>query len=132
MRTDTGRAGVLDYHFDLPVLGDGDENGLILFPHYANRIIPGWFDKRLPWRGLGKEHVDRMVMVCPSGEFIGGLPYKKIADREDFAFFRGRDAERVAYWNGVVAAGASLGEEFLEAVETGAIRELVRPISEIP
>ena len=124
--------GVLDYHFDLPVLRDGENSdGLILFPHYANRIIPGWFDKRIFWRGPRQENLERMVLVCPSPEFLESLPYKKIPDREDFPSFRGRDEERIAYWRKVVEAGAILGEEFLEAVSTGAMPERVRPFSEI-
>ena len=59
--------GILDYHFDLPVLRNGDNaDGLILFPHYTNRIIPGWFDKRLPWRRPREANVERMLMVSPS------------------------------------------------------------------
>ena len=124
--------GVTDYHFDLPLLRDGDNSdGLILYPHYATRIIPGWFDKLLPWRKPRKENVDRMLIVSPSREFIESLPYKKIPDREDFPFFRGRDQERIAYWNEVIEAGKSLGEEFLSAVGTGSIREMVRPVAEI-
>lgn len=124
--------GILDYHFDLPVLQNGGEaDGLILFPHYANRIVPGWFDKRLPWRRPRKENLARMLMVSPSRQFIENLPYKKIPDREDFPLFRGRDEERISYWNAVVEASRRLGEEFLEAVETGAVRKLLRPVEEI-
>ncbi|MGC8493732.1 MAG: patatin-like phospholipase family protein [Syntrophobacteraceae bacterium] len=124
--------GILDYHFDLPVLQNGDAaDGVILFPHYTNRIVPGWFDKRLPWRKPRKENLARMLMVSPSKRFIENLPLKKIPDREDFPLFRGRDEERIAYWNAVVEAGRRLGEEFLEAVETGGIRKLLQPIEEI-
>ena len=124
--------GITDYNFDLPVLcNGGNSDGLILFPHYANRIIPGWFDKRLPWRKPREENLERMLMVSPSMQFIESLPYKKIPDRQDFPFFRGRDEERIAYWNQVIEAGNRLGEEFLEAVATGAVRQLLRPIAEI-
>ncbi|MGA3118987.1 MAG: patatin-like phospholipase family protein [Syntrophobacteraceae bacterium] len=124
--------GIIDYHFDLPILQD-DENddGLILFPHYTDRIVPGWFDKGLPWRKPREANVDRLLLVSPSKQFIERLPYKRIPNREDFPFFRGRDEERVAYWNEVIEASASLGEEFLEAVETGAVRELAKPIADL-
>jgi len=104
---------------------------LILFPHYTDRIIPGWFDKRLPWRKPREANVDRLLLVSPSKQFIDRLPYKRIPDREDFPFFRGRDEERVAYWNEVIEASASLGEEFLDAVETGAVQELAKPIADL-
>ena len=123
--------GIIDYHFDLPVLRDDDNaHELILFPHYTDRIIPGWFDKRLPWRKPREANVDRLLLVSPSKQFIERLPYKRIPDREDFSFFRGRDEERVTYWNEVIEASACLGEEFLKAVETGAVRELAKPIAD--
>jgi hypothetical protein len=116
--------GVLDYHFDLPILQDDDAGGLILFPHYTDHIIPGWFDKILSWRKPHSANVDRLLLVAPSKQFLERLPYKRIPGREDFVFFKGRDEERIAYWNEVIAASATLGEEFLDAVESGAVKEL--------
>ena len=124
--------GIIDYHFDLPILRDDDNaEGLILFPHYMERIIPGWFDKHLPWRKPQPANVDRVLLVAPSKGFLERLPFGRIPDRNDFFFFRGRDEERLAYWNEVIAAGAGLGEEFLDAVETGDIRELVEPLANL-
>jgi len=122
--------GVLDYHFDLPFMGKADDpEGIVLFPHYTNRIIPGWFDKNLPWRKPRESNMDNVLLVSPSSAFIERLPYKKIPDRNDFSFFCGRDNERIAYWNEVIHASTCLGEEFLDAIETGSIRELVKPMS---
>lgn len=121
--------GVLDYHFDLPFLGsDGDPDDLVLFPHYTHRVVPGWFDKHLPWRRPRASHMDAVLLIAPSEEFLERLPYRKIPDRTDFHFFKGRDQDRVAYWSKVVEMSKALSEEFWEAVETGRIRELVEPI----
>lgn len=117
---------VVDYHLDLPFLPDHD--GLVLYPHFMDRLIPGWFDKRLSWRRPSSAHMDRVVLVAPSREFVARLPYAKIPDRDDFHRFAGRDAERIAYWKAVTAASERLGEEFMEATTTGRIRELVRPM----
>jgi hypothetical protein len=38
--------GLLDYHLDLPY----QQPGIVLYPHFTDRIIPGWLDKSLPWR----------------------------------------------------------------------------------
>jgi hypothetical protein len=38
--------GLLDYHLDLPYSGED----IVLYPHFTDRVIPGWFDKGLPWR----------------------------------------------------------------------------------
>jgi len=109
--------GLLDYHLDIPF---GDD-GIVLFPHYTDSIIPGWLDKMLPWRKPDRDNIRHVVLVCPSEDFIARLPHRKIPDRDDFILFRGSDRERVAYWEKVVAASSILGEEFLELVQSGAI-----------
>lgn len=38
--------GLLDYHLDLPY----QQPGVILYPHFTDKVVPGWFDKSLPWR----------------------------------------------------------------------------------
>lgn len=38
--------GPVDYHLDVPFGLDG--SGIVLYPHFSQRIIPGWFDKHLP------------------------------------------------------------------------------------
>ncbi|MBN1531764.1 MAG: patatin-like phospholipase family protein [Spirochaetes bacterium] len=116
--------GLLDYHLDLPYrVPDG---GIVLYPHYADRIIPGWFDKKIVWRGPRRDHMRDVLLVCPSRRFIEALPMKKIPDRDDFFRFFRRDDERIAYWKEVVVASTRLGDEFTEAVASGRIREMVR------
>ncbi|PKL37493.1 MAG: alpha/beta hydrolase [Spirochaetae bacterium HGW-Spirochaetae-1] len=117
--------GMLDYHLDISY---GIAESLVLYPHFHHRIVPGWFDKTLPWRRASEANTANVVMVCPSREFIANLPYGKIPDRKDFKLFRGRDGERVRYWEKVVEMGRVLGEEFMEAVESGSIKEGVRAL----
>ena len=124
--------GIIDYHFDLPILQDEDNaEGLILFPHYTDRIIPGWFDKHLPWRKPRSANVDRLLLIAPSRQFVARLRYGRIPDRDDFWFFKGRNEERLEYWDEVIEASAGFGDEFLNAVETGEIRELVKPLADL-
>ena len=118
--------GVIDYHMDIPFLGD--DKGIVLFPHYTDRIIPGWLDKKLSWRKPSSPNMDNVVLVAPSGKFIGRLPDKKIPDRNDFWRFKGRNAERIECWKTVIKKSERLGHEFLEAVETGKIREFIKPM----
>ena len=117
--------GVIDYHFDVPF---GVDEGLVLFPHFIGRIIPGWFDKQLPWRKPAPVHMDRVLLVAPSPEFVSRLPRGKIPDRTDFKTYVGRDDDRIAEWKTVVDACKRLPEEFHEAVTTGKIREMVQPL----
>jgi len=120
--------GIIDYHMDVPFTDDGD--GIVLFPHYTNRIIPGWLDKRLSWRKPDRSHVENMLLLHPTEAFIQRLPYRKIPDRKDFNLFVGRDKERMDYWKKAIEESRHLSEEFLEAVGSGKIRKLVRPLPE--
>ena len=120
--------GIIDYHMDVPFTKDG--NGIVLFPHYTNRIIPGWFDKHLLWRKPDNLHVENLLLLHPTEAFIQKLPYGKVPDRNDFRRFLGRDTERMDYWNKSIEESRRLSEEFLDAVESGKIRELVGPLPE--
>ncbi len=118
--------GVIEYHFNIPFIGRGD--GVVLFPHFMDRIIPGWFDKKLPWRKPLTSNLDNVLMVSPSREFIEGLPHGRIPDRRDFVLFRGRDDDRIAVWKTISEASRRLGDEFMDAVESGSIRRMVKPM----
>jgi hypothetical protein len=117
--------GVIDYHPDIPFLPENsdDENRIVLFPHYTDRIIPGWLDKKLFWRKPSPSHIKNVLLVCPSREFVENLPYSRIPDRQDFKRFQGHDKERIAYWRSVVQKSECLADEFWEAVQSGKIRE---------
>jgi len=103
--------GIIDYHFDL---GQYQGDGLILYPHFSASIIPGWFDKFLPWRQAAIHEVDKLVLLCPSEPFIADLPLGKIPDRSDFT--RMEHQERVRYWEQCVKRSEALAEEFAELI----------------
>jgi hypothetical protein len=117
--------GILDYHLDIPFLPD--EDGLVLYPHFYEHITPGWFDKSLN-RKPDKRNVENVVLVAPSNRFVERLPFGKIPEREDFKTFFRRDKERMRYWNKVVKENKRLGDELVEAIESGGIRKILRPI----
>ena len=116
--------GLLDYHVTIP----GIDSSIILFPHYIDRIIPGWFDKYHPRRTPSQSHLERLLMLCPSKEFVSRFPHEKIPDRKDFRRFIEKDEERIAYWRRVVSECSRLGDEFLELVETGRIKDRIQPL----
>ena len=101
--------GIIDYHFDLSQYRG---EGLILYPHFRAGVIPGWFDKFLPWRQAAIHEVDNLVLLCPSAAFIADLPFGKIPDRSDFS--RLSHDDRIRYWEQCVARSRSLAEEFGE------------------
>lgn len=119
--------GLVDYHITFPF----KNSRIVLYPHYVNAVIPGWFDKILPWREPQPEDLENAVVLCPSDEFVAGLPYSKIPTRKDFRLFWRRDRERILYWDQVVEASKALGEDFLSYVARGDILEKIRPISSL-
>jgi len=118
--------GAVDYHLDIPFGLQG--RGVVLFPHYTNRVIPGWLDKKLTWRKPSPQNMADVLLVAPHPEFINRLPLGKISDRTDFYRFAGDDEGRYNYWKAVSAAGKELAADFAEAVASGRIRERVRPM----
>jgi hypothetical protein len=114
--------GVIDYHLDLPH-SDGDR--LTLYPHFFDHIVPGWFDKRLHWRRPDPAHVERMILISPSAEFVAGLPHGRIPDRFDFQ--RYTPAERIRIWRTVIEQCKALADEFNEVLQKGQLGARLEP-----
>jgi hypothetical protein len=106
--------GLIDYHLHLPY---SRSSGLVLYPHFTDRIVPGWLDKALPWRRARGEWLDNVVLVSPSREYVARLPFGKLPDRGDFRRFESDHDGRVAYWRKAIAESARLGDEFLAFAE---------------
>jgi hypothetical protein len=103
--------GIIDYHFDVKI----NNPGLILYPHFNSDPKAGWFDKNLK-RKVAPQNYDNVVMITPSKEFVAGLPYGKIPDRNDFTDL---DADtRIKYWNTVFSETEKLAEAFDKYLDT--------------
>ncbi|QSP95422.1 patatin-like phospholipase family protein [Marinobacter salinisoli] len=116
--------GLLDYHLDLPY----EQPGVILYPHFTDKVVPGWFDKSLPWRRGDATRLQDVLLVAPSREYLESLPDRKLPDRKDFEKYVGDDAGREKAWRKAVAESERLGDEFLELAETGKLAEVIRPL----
>ncbi len=114
--------GVTDYHFDTR-FWSGD--GLVLYPHFYPYLVPGWFDKRLA-RRAAPASTDNVLVICPSPQFVATLPNGKIPDRNDFVAMN--EGDRIAAWNGVIDRCRVLADTLREAVATGRIAAMVRPL----
>ncbi|MDZ7632264.1 MAG: patatin-like phospholipase family protein [Gemmatimonadaceae bacterium] len=112
--------GVTDYHLDLD-FGRGD--GLILYPHFYPHVVPGWFDKSLPWRRAGATNFRRRLLLSPSAAFVASLPNGRIPDRRDFGAMPER--ERIRAWEAIRSASTALGDELGDLVAGGRIAERV-------
>ena len=118
--------GLMDYHLTHRYAKPGER--LTLFFHHQERIIPGWLDKRLKSRKPAAGILKNVLMVCPSKEFVARLPGERIPDRVDYLTYLNDPRQRMANWRQVVTAAAPLGEEFLELVASGKIREVVEKL----
>ncbi|MBD9397830.1 patatin-like phospholipase family protein [Pseudomonas sp. PDM11] len=116
--------GLLDYHLDLPYSG----NDVVLYPHFTDRIIPGWFDKGMPWRRGDAMRLQDVLLLAPSREYLARLPYGKLPDRKDFTRFLSDDAGRERYWRQAMDESRRLGDEFLELTETGRLADRLMPL----
>ena len=120
--------GLVDYHLNHDYAGR--EEDVTLFFHHQERVIPGWLDKNLKKRHPRAGVLDSVLMVHPSEDLVQKFPNGKIPDRDDFAIFMDDPKERIKNWENVVDLCAPLGELFIEAVESGKIREIIERIEE--
>ncbi|MEI6741218.1 MAG: patatin-like phospholipase family protein, partial [Gemmatimonadaceae bacterium] len=114
--------GVTDYHLDLePPAGDG----LVLYPHFYPHVVPGWFDKALPWRRAHGPQLARTLLIAPSDRFVASLPGGKIPDRRDFASLS--HTVREQRWQAVRERTTELGDELRALITSGDIAAHVEP-----
>lgn len=114
--------GIIDYHFDFTFERD---DRLVLFPHFFDRITPGWFDK--PWkkRRPPVSALEDVVMIAPSDAFVATLPGGKVPDRDDFLDL-GHE-ERVARWYDVIDRCRVLADELAELIDGGELGDRIEP-----
>jgi hypothetical protein len=116
--------GITDYHLHLNYAAmDG---GLVLYPHFHSRIVPGWLDKAWKRRHRASPKLANVVVLSPSPQWVAGLPRGKLPDRGDFKAYGDELAGRVRAWRREVAESQRLADEFAELVQSG------RPIEARP
>ena len=101
--------GLIDYHLHLPY---GRDTGLVLYPHFADVIVPGWLDKSLPWRRAKDAALDNVILVSPSADFIARLPHGKLPDRKDFTVYGQQHETRIRHWLQAIGESERLAEAF--------------------
>jgi hypothetical protein len=114
--------GVTDYHLDLDY---GAGPGIVLYAHFYDHVVPGWFDKSLPWRRAGAANFSRTLLIAPSPTFVALLPGGRIPDRRDFFDFS--ETVRITRWQTILDASTALGDELHELIETGRLVDAVVP-----
>ena len=116
--------GLLDYHLDLPY----QQPGVVLYPHFTDKVVPGWFDKSLPWRRGDASRLQDVLLVAPSRSYLESLPDRKLPDRKDFERYAGDDAGRERAWRSAIAESDRLGDEFMELTEPRRLPDVIRPL----
>ena len=86
--------------------------GLVLYPHFQHRVVPGWLDKGLKWRHRATAALDRMVVLSPSEEWVRSLPHGKLPDRRDFTHYGTDSAGRAKAWLAATRASEQLVDEW--------------------
>lgn len=104
--------GITDYHFDTPL---SYADGIVLYLHFSPRLVPGWFDKMLPWRRPTAVSMDNVLLISPSRDFISRLPNGRIPDRHDF--IRMGSQTRKLAWQRCLNETERLAEELDCALE---------------
>ena len=101
--------GMIDYHLDWHWRA---LDGLVLYPHFTDHVVPGWLDKHLPWRRASGKHLDNLVIVSPSKALLARLPRGKLPDRQDFYHY-GLDYDaRIAAWRKAIGECERMADEF--------------------
>ena len=115
--------GLIDYHLPFPYhkLHSETEPGLVLYPHFGPRIVPGWLDKAMPWRhSLPKARSDwynNVLLLSPSPAFLATLPHGKLLDRKDFHLYGLDHDARIRDWQQAIGQAQKLRDEFAAFVE---------------
>jgi hypothetical protein len=117
--------GIIDYHLHLPY---PRTSGLVLYPHFTHRIVPGWLDKALPWRKARGAWLDNVVLISPSREYLERLPLKKLPDRGDFKRFVDDYDARLNYWRFAMNESERLAAEFIALSESEGLQATIEPL----
>jgi hypothetical protein len=115
--------GLIDYHLSHQFAAQ--KNEIVLFFHHQERIIPGWLDKNLVQRAPDPETLSNVLMVFPTQSFVEKLPGEKIPERADFLAYIDDQETRIKNWYKAVELSAPLGDNFIELVESGRLKDMV-------
>lgn len=124
--------GITDYHLHLRYAGGAPARrgeGLVLYPHFQQQVVPGWLDKGLRWRHRATRALDAMVLLSPDPAWVReALPDGKLPDRQDFLRYGTDTAARARAWGVAVAASRQLADEFAQWLARGCPPDAVEPL----
>ena len=105
--------GITDYHLHLNYAA-AHPQGLVLYPHFQQAVVPGWLDKAWRWRHGATAFLDNTLVLAPDPQWVQELPNGKLPDRTDFARYGTDLAARMKVWNAAASASRQLADEFAQ------------------
>jgi hypothetical protein len=126
--------GITDYHLHLDyaamgegvVPGWGGGPGLVLYPHFIDRVVPGWLDKAWKRRHGATQALDNLVLLAPHPDWVRTLPNGKLPDRSDFKAYLNDEPGRQRDWRRAMDESQRLADEFAQTVGIG------QPVDALP
>jgi hypothetical protein len=116
--------GITDYHLHLNY--HATTQGLVLYPHFQQAVVPGWLDKGFKWRHGATHFLDSTIVLAPDPAWVARLPNGKLPDRTDFTRY-GTDLQaRMKAWTAAVSASRQLADEFAQWSALEAAQQLAR------
>ena len=109
--------GITDYHLHLNYASMTE--GLVLYPHFISRIVPGWLDKGFKRRHRPTQRLDNLVLLAPNPQWVSTLPGGKLPDRGDFKRYGEDEAGRQRDWRRAYAESQCLADDFAQLVSAG-------------
>ena len=106
--------GITDYHLHLNYHAMGPGQGLVLYPHFQQAIVPGWLDKGLKWRHGATPFLDSTIVLAPDRAWVASLPNGKLPDRTDFTRYGTDLGARIQAWTAAATASRQLADEFAQ------------------
>lgn len=107
--------GLVDYHFhwDFTTM----DQGLVLYPHFQQSIVPGWLDKAFKRRHRATPGLSNAIVLAPNPAWVAQLPGGKLPDRTDFT--QVDYPQRVHYWRLAVAESERLAQDWDDWLNRG-------------
>jgi hypothetical protein len=102
--------GLIDYHLAWPWQ---KREGLVLYPHFVDHVVPGWLDKSFSWRRQKGAATDNLIVIAPSPKFLASLPGGHLPERQDFYRFKQDHLARAAQWRDIVKRCEAMCHAFL-------------------
>lgn len=104
--------GITDYHLHLDYAAGGD--GIVLYPHFQDTIVPGWLDKAWRRRHRATPSLNDVVVLAPDPAWLSSaMPNGKLPDRGDFkAYGEAGAGQRMTDWRRAIREAERLADEF--------------------